>query len=80
MKSKEKAKELVDRYYDLQYNIVEIVPDNIHQIVKQCALICVDEILLEHIWADPAEQSYYYMGCRKYWQEVKQEIEKLCEI
>jgi len=74
VKSKEKAKELVDRYYDLQYDIVEIVPDNIHQIAKQCALICVDEIMKTD-WYIPNLSAA--IDWKIYWQEVKQEIEKL---
>ena len=74
MKSKEKAKELVDRFYDLQYDIVERVPDNIHQIAKQCALICVDEIMKTD-WYIPNLSDA--IDWKIYWQEVKQEIEKL---
>ena len=38
---------------------------------KQCALIAVDEIL--KVLCTPDKNEYEYM----YWQEVKQEIEKL---
>ena len=77
MTSKEKAKELTEKYdvslYNTSLNVKKITLMN----AKRHALICVDEILLDHITADPDEQSYYYMGCRKYWNEVKTEIKRL---
>lgn len=43
---------------------------------KQCALIAVDEILWEIIkYADNSKE--YVIENSKYWEEVKQEIEKL---
>ena len=64
MTPKEKAKELVDKYYHLFSVELENTIDL--REAKQCALIAVDEILeecrLEKDW---------------YWQEVKQEIENL---
>jgi hypothetical protein len=43
--------------------------------VKRCALIAVDEILsLAVDWCEPHE---IHDGTQIYWQEVKQEIEKL---
>lgn len=68
MTPKEKAKELVDRFFD------EALPDaveNYFHIGVLCALITVDEILntLPKI-------SFGSIGY-KYWQEVKKEIEKL---
>lgn len=61
MTPKEKAEELVDKYHNLR--ILFRVE------AKQCALIAVDEIL----------EVIYYEGRSEYiyWQEVKQEIEKL---
>ena len=58
MTAKEKAKELVDRF--------RIGDRNMKSKAKQCALICVDEILEFHDRIDV-----------KYWKEVKQEINKL---
>lgn len=63
--AKEKAKELVDKYakvyYDLEYDYCDDRD-------KQCALIAVDEIL---------NLDYFSEEGRQYWQEVKQEIELL---
>ena len=62
---KEKAQELFDRYFQL----VSYPTPNWRNVVKQCALIVVDEILniLKAELGDPIE----------YWQEIKQEIKKL---
>lgn len=59
MTAKIKARELVNRYWDgLDIGFFDS---------KQCALICVDEILNTTLVSPP----------KKYWIEVKQEIEKL---
>ena len=67
MTSKEKAKELVDRFKKL-------VPDNFGgmdlQLAKQCALICVDDII-------KAINNLQYEVKTNYWQEVRTEIKIL---
>jgi hypothetical protein len=71
MTPKEKAKELVDKMYGetpVRAVITEIEEDK--KYAKQCALIAVDEIL---IVITECETEYF----DNYWQEVKQEIEKL---
>ena len=84
MTPKEKAKELFTSYLILFpefYNDLEYGYNDVK--AKQCALIAVDEIIkvcpyisknnctsLEQVRADEIEFS-------EYWQEVKQEIEKL---
>lgn len=86
MKTKDKAKELVDKY---QYNCkhTEYVDDNRYKHndtiklinAKYCALICVDEIINTSpcmAWLDMVEHLDYNKS-KEYWQEVKQEIEKL---
>lgn len=68
---KEKAKELVDKFAmylraNLRYD------EEANEEAKQCALIAVDEILnsrKEHL----VQSIKFY----EYWQEVKQEIDKL---
>ena len=73
MNPKEKAKELMKKYTpyvhygdeDVSYDAIERMVEN----VKQCALIAVDEIILV--------ESNYYPNDMDYWQEVKEEIEKL---
>ena len=61
MTPKEKAKELVDRYVEIIYPIINTTK------VKQCALVAVDEIMSDY-------QSWV---TNEFWLEVKQEIEKL---
>ena len=67
MTPKEKAKELVDKY--TQY-VTEI---NEYEYAKKCALIAVDEILSMGIMSDSGDWNM----AKFYWQEVKQEIERL---
>jgi hypothetical protein len=61
MKPKEKAKELVNKYMFFKNN------DDSIRFARRCALIAVDEIL----W-----MASHYVTIQ-YWNEVKQEIEKL---
>lgn len=80
MTPKEKAEELLSKYY-LQVATLEQQ--------KQCALIAVDEILKSEPrspsdvdWDDVGgTHQYYYEAQReeadKYWQEVKREIKEL---
>ena len=67
MTPKEKAKELVSEMCLLDCRDENII------IAKQCALICVDKILNSHYRV--------FVGVLpsidKYWQEVKEEINKL---
>jgi hypothetical protein len=64
MTPKEKAKELVNKYY----RIIPLDKMTIdYNLAKKCAIISVDLILTEH----PMANDYFY------WLEVKQEIEKL---
>jgi hypothetical protein len=69
MTPKQKAIELVSKYlrtYPI-YNNPTVVISYTHNEAKQCALIAVDEIL-KIIHTNMED---------KYWEEVKQEIEKL---
>ena len=71
MTPKEKAKELVNKMLDKQeYSDVYQEKGIISWSAKQCALIAVDEIL-KITWVDK------FLTVEDYWQEVKQEIEKL---
>jgi len=72
----EKAEELVNKFRQNQFGGCLICSDDFddkYKSAKQCALIAVDEIL----------SMYLCSGCQdccvntNYWQEVKQEIEKL---
>lgn len=87
MTPKEKAMQLVDHYMDLseeqEYNTPRDMPKDI---VKQCAFIAVDEIIKSReddgSFDDTlsSTSSEYYTPhpmYLTYWQQVKQEIEKL---
>lgn len=73
MNAKEKAKELVDKMLNEQSNTEEIYD------AKQCALIAVDEIILQWEYIDTylSDLGGELNPNLKYWYEVKQEIEKL---
>ena len=76
MTPKEKAKELCYKYWDMLYELSErVITTEISEQAKQCALICVDEILksLNNI---EGQHSTLYEE-EDYFKEVKQEIEKL---
>ena len=66
---KEKAKELVDKMYVGFFN------DLYTYKAKQCTLIAVDEII-NTLSIEPIRVNNKYQTLN-YWQEVKQEIEKL---
>lgn len=63
MTPKEKAKELVLKYYNL-------IPMNTVSFAKQCALIAIDELIYETQFEVPNIR-------QRYWQKIKQEIKKL---
>jgi hypothetical protein len=73
MTPKDKAIELYIKYIDA-YNDRNLQVSD-YKFAKQCALIAVDEILLleqKHIL-----DKYIELGLASYYQEVKQEIERL---
>lgn len=70
MTPKEKAEELVNKFRIVSYGKYSLPTKNN---AKKCALIAVNEILEEHRFDD----SDYANRKFKFWQEVKQEIEKL---
>jgi hypothetical protein len=82
MTPKEKAEELVNKYSIWCWN--EVVCD--YEIAKQCALIAVNEIINSRNddggfddTLSSVSNEYYTLHPMyfTYWQEVKQEIEKL---
>ena len=73
MTPREKALELVNNFYlngiqDEEYSME-------YDDGKECALICVDEILKENERIN--EGGSFPTPLTEYWQEVKQEINKL---
>lgn len=81
MTPKEKAKELLESmsfsiysFHDIEMGKYFTISQN--KFAKQCALIAIDEILSEIIkYADNSRE--YVVENSNFWQEVKQEIEKL---
>lgn len=67
MNPKDKAKELIDKYKDIRW---DIDPET----AKQGALIAIDEILNIYQIKNAAFEFY---EVRNYWQEVKEELLKL---
>jgi hypothetical protein len=67
MTAKEKAEELVNKYYDVEVISADWGASACIN-AKECALITVDEI---------EKEIHTYYERFEYWQEVKQEIEKL---
>ena len=73
MTPKDKAKELFDKYcYAIRTEETDSGYFTNIIYAKQCALIAVDEIL-----DDYESFSYKFQLCKEYWQEVKQELDKL---
>jgi hypothetical protein len=83
MTPKEKAKELVEKYMNLEFEIGGQYDGYLSvklQDAKQCALIAVDEILNNNCgsYTDESNATNNEIYCDEYyWEEVKQEIEKL---
>lgn len=77
MTPKEKAQELFDKYWTLIAYKIEGSVGRI--VIKQCALIAVDEMLSMLAYTDNyVKDEMGKIGAYLiYWQEVKQEIEKL---
>ena len=76
MKAKDKAKELVERYFDIiPFNDNELSEEEMYEvqlsIVKQCAIICVNEMLDCNSTCVDSEDEF------EFWKEVKYEIVKI---
>ena len=82
MTHKQKAQELVSKYYDLACNLIEVQNGQqrsgrykvVIPIAKQCALVSVEEILNDDWYIVNLEDLIARKG---YWEEVKQEINNL---
>jgi len=75
MSPKEKAIKLVERFENLQSNKMSDYSRIEYPTAKLCALIAADEII-KALEID-AGNWIKWNETKKYWQEVKQEIEKL---
>jgi len=72
MKPKEKAKELVGRFYVSKISTNRLRKEE----SKQCALICVD-VRIDAYTCPPNGGVQWGEDNEEYWQKVKTEIEKL---
>jgi hypothetical protein len=72
MTPKEKAEELVNKFYEIENNSDYFGVN--WKIAKQCALIAVDEVIQQ---LTPIEKAPNNKSAFQYWQEVKNEIEKI---
>ena len=75
MKAKDKAKELFDRFYEIEPVEPIYVGVNIGQ-AKQCVLICVNE-MLDFAYDIEWEKKEEAISKLKFLKEVKQEINRL---
>ena len=75
MEAKEKAKELVNKYYLNQFTLgnKKLILGILNS--KQCALIAVDEII--ETLKEIDKYDHIPKGCFDDWKEVKEEINKL---
>jgi hypothetical protein len=75
MTPKEKALELINNFY------INGIQDKGYSMeyadAKQCALICADEIINTEINQDYIKQDGYMLSLVEFYEEVKQEINKL---
>jgi hypothetical protein len=71
MLPKDKAKEFVLKYEKLLFNKFTTEEDWVKCV--ECALIAVDEILTLNVFEDYSDWTYTI----EYWEEVRQEIDKL---
>lgn len=69
--AKEKAKELVDKYY---LKIKENKYHYVHQTAVECAIVAVDEILNNFGLVADGKMFYTEYRAIEYWQEVKEEL------
>lgn len=73
---KEKAKELIKKFIEIDINTIECGHWMCIEGAKYCALISIDELELyrNQIEKEYNEDLYHAYGQEEYWQEVKQEI------
>ena len=70
MTPKEKAKELVEKMFNVDLGCENEAMCMLYPHAVRCALIAVDEIVLSHTYGLSIE-------LKSYWEEVKQEINKI---
>jgi len=74
MAAKEKAEKLVDKHLMILANVWDSLRTK-EDMAKQCALVCVDEVLKNSLQLPVLLSTA--VSEEIYWEEVKQEIDKL---
>ena len=77
MTPKDKAEELVKKMYSVHSNSASDITFNF---AKQCALVAVDEVINSAPFFCYDDEDNFYrsvIDAKQYWEQVKQEIEKL---
>ena len=75
MTPKERADQLVNVYYN---SIMSFLTNNMKlENAKKCALIAVDQIILEQCKSSELKDARYQDERLNYWNEVKQEIKNI---
>lgn len=82
MTPKEKSQQLIKNYKDQNYDFESFDGSERDANAKQCALICVDEIIESYPTSVKTFNSskglhVIHEDNRKYWQEVRTEIQNL---
>jgi hypothetical protein len=75
MTPKEKAEEIWLCYYELIDDIYS--NEAAKELAKKYSLIAVDELIDSHLLLTTTHDSKPSIRCKRYWQEVKKEIELL---
>lgn len=76
MTPEQKAKQLVDKFHKYVWRRIHLRDEGQElEYAKECARICVDEIL-EGLTIGNFATSF--VGALEYWQSVKEEIKKVC--
>jgi hypothetical protein len=73
MTPKEKANEIYFAFLKVLPDAVEIDKDTL----KDCSLLVINEILTNMIFFHADNKSFNEINKRRYWEEVKQEIQKI---
>ena len=77
MKPREKAENLVEMFMNIEPNKLSDYSRIYHPTAKQFALIVVNEVLESHKRDYELNESKTYWHPYDYWQNVKDELEKL---
>ena len=77
MTPKQKAEKLTDSFLTASFGVIEEYIPVPYPFAKQCALISVNEVILEQCKSSEFKNPIYQDERLRYWNEVKQEIEKL---